>query len=170
VDSGLSYAILRPTVIFGSEDILINNIAWFARHFPVFAIPGSGQYHLQPIFVKDLADLAFNTARQQKNLVVDAVGPEIFTFAEIVRRISVAIGVKTRFIHVSPHTALQMLRVVGPIIGDVILTREEIEGLMAGLLVSDQPAAGQIRFSSWLAQNATCLGKRYASELQRHYR
>jgi len=42
IDSGLSYAILRPTVIFGAKDILINNIAWFARHFPVFAIPGSG--------------------------------------------------------------------------------------------------------------------------------
>jgi uncharacterized protein YbjT (DUF2867 family) len=35
MDAGLSYAILRPTVIFGTEDILINNIAWFIRHFPV---------------------------------------------------------------------------------------------------------------------------------------
>src|SRR5216683_4648462 len=76
MDSGRSYAILRPTVIFGIEDILINNIAWFARHSPLFAIPGSGRYQLQPIFVEDLADQAINSARQENNLVLDAVGPE----------------------------------------------------------------------------------------------
>jgi uncharacterized protein YbjT (DUF2867 family) len=170
LDSGLSYAILRPTVIFGIEDILINNIVWFARHFPVLAIPGSGRYQLQPIFVEDLAELAFRSARQENNLVIDAVGPEKFAFDEMVRRINMAIGAKTRIIHVSPRTVLRMLRLVGPIVGDVILTQEEIEGLMDGLLVSNQAAAGQTRFSSWLARNAAILGEQYASELQRHYR
>jgi NADH dehydrogenase len=170
MDSGLSYAILRPTVIFGIEDILVNNIAWFARHFPVFAIPGSGRYQVQPIFVEDLADLAINSARQENNLVLDAVGPEVFAFEDLVQRIAVAVGAKPRFIHVSPSAALQMLRFVGPIVGDVILTREEIEGLMANLLVSKQPATGQTRFSEWLVKNAAILGTRYASELQRHYR
>jgi NADH dehydrogenase len=169
VDSGLSYAILRPTVIFGIEDILINNIAWFARRFPIFAIPGSGRYQLQPIFVEDLADLATSSARQENSLVLDAVGPEIFTFKDLVQRITLAIGRKARFLHVSPRAALQMLRCVGPIVGDVILTREEIEGLMADLLVSRQPATGQTKFSSWLTKNANALGTRYASELQRHY-
>ena len=168
-DSGLPYAILRPTVIFGIEDILMNNIAWFARHFPVFAIPGDGRYRLQPIFVEDLAELATHSARQGNNLVFDAVGPEIFAFDELVRRISVAVGAKTRFIYVSPRAALQMLRLVGPFVGDVILTREEIEGLMAGLLVSNQPAAGQTRFSAWLAENAAALGTKFASEIKRHY-
>jgi uncharacterized protein YbjT (DUF2867 family) len=169
-DSGLSYAILRPTVIFGIEDILINNIAWFARHFPVFAIPGSGRYQLQPIFVEDLAGLAINSAQQENNLVLDAVGPEAFTFEDLVRQIAIAVGAKPKFIHVSPRAALQMLRFVGPIVGDVILTREEIEGLMANLLVSKQPATGQTRFSAWLSENTTVLGKRYNSELQRHFR
>lgn len=169
-DSGLPYAILRPTVIFGIEDILMNNIAWFARHFPVFAIPGDGRYQLQPIFVEDLAELATHSARQGNNLVFDAVGPEIFAFDELVRRISVAVGAKTKFIYVNPRAVLQMLRLIGPFVGDVILTREEIEGLMAGLLVSNQPAAGQTLFSVWLAQNAAILGKRYASEIQRHFK
>jgi uncharacterized protein YbjT (DUF2867 family) len=168
-DSGLSYTILRPTVIFGIEDILINNIAWFARHFPVFAIPGSGRYQLQPIFVEDLAGLAIDSAQQENNLVLDAVGPEAVTFEDLVRQIAIAVGAKPKFIHVSPRAALQMLRFVGPIVGDVILTREEIEGLMADLLVSKQPATGQTRFSAWLSQHAGVLGKRYTSELQRHY-
>jgi NADH dehydrogenase len=169
VDSGLSYAILRPTVIFGIEDILINNIAWFARHFPVFAIPGSGGYRLQPIFVEDLAELATNCASQGKNLVLDAVGPEVFTFEDLARRIAAAICARPKFIHVSPRAALQMLRFVGPIVGDVVLTREEIAGLMADLLVSKQPATGRTWLSAWLAESASVLGTRYASELQRHY-
>jgi NADH dehydrogenase len=170
IDSGLSYAILRPTVIFGIEDILINNIAWFARHFPVFAIPGSGRYRLQPIFVEDLAELATNNARHENSLVIDAVGPDTFAFEDLVRQIATAICVKPKFIHVGPRAALQMLRLLGSIVGDVILTREEIEGLMADLLVSKQPATGQTRFNPWLANNASVLGTRYASELQRHYR
>jgi NADH dehydrogenase len=170
VDSGLSHAILRPTVIFGAEDILINNIAWFVRHFPVFAIPGSGQYQIQPIFVEDIADLAVSSARKNENLVLDAVGPEIFTFEDLVRLIAKAIRSKTRLIHFRPSVALRMLRFIDPIVGDVILTREEIEGLMTNLLVSKQPPTGQARFSEWLAKNASILGTTYSSELARHYR
>jgi NADH dehydrogenase len=169
VDSGLSYAILRPTVIFGVEDILINNIAWFVRHLPIFAIPGSGRYELQPIFVEDLADLAINSAQRESDLILDAVGPEVFAFEDLVRQIATAICAKPKFMHVSPRAALHMLRLIGPIVGDVVLTREEIEGLMANLLVSKHSATGQTRFSEWLVRNATVLGKQYASELQRHY-
>ena len=170
VDSGLSYAILRPTVIFGPEDILINNIAWFVRLFPVFAIPGSGRYQVQPIFVEDIGELAVNAARQESNLVLDAVGPEIFAFKDLVRLIAEGVHTRPKFLHVNPGVALGMLRLVGLIVDDVILTREEIEGLMANLLVSKQPATGQTRFSEWLEQNASVLGTQYTSELQRHYR
>jgi uncharacterized protein YbjT (DUF2867 family) len=170
VDSGLSYAILRPTVIFGAEDILINNIAWFARHFPVFAIPGSGQYQIQPIFAEDIANLAVDAGRKEDNLILDVVGPEIFTFEGLVRLIATSVGSKARLIHVRPWVALRILHLINPIVGDVILTREEIDGLMANLLVSKQPATGRTRFSEWLAQNALILGTKYASELARHYR
>ena len=170
VDSGLSYAILRPTVIFGAEDILINNIAWFVRRFPVFAIPGSGQYQVQPIFVEDMAGLAVEAARQQSNLVLDAVGPEVFTFEQLVRRIAIGVRSRTKLVHVWPEVVLSVLRLAGPMVGDVILTRQEIKGLMANLSISKDPATGHTRFSEWLAQNASALGNKYASELKRHYR
>jgi uncharacterized protein YbjT (DUF2867 family) len=170
IDSGLSYVILRPTVIFGAEDILINNIAWFARHFPVFAIPGSGQYQIQPIFAEDIANLAVDAGQGKDNLIFDAVGPEIFTFEGLVRLIATGVGSKGRLIHVQPWVALRALRLINPIVGDVILTGEEIEGLMANLLVSKAPATGQTRFSEWLSKNGSTLGTKYASELARHYR
>jgi uncharacterized protein YbjT (DUF2867 family) len=169
VDSGLPYDILRPIVIFGREDILINNIAWFVRHLPFFAIPGSGEYQLQPIFVEDIADLAVNAARADGNLVFDAVGPEIFSFNDLVRLIASQVHSRIRIVHVRPGILLPMLRLLEPLVGDVILTREEIDGLLENLLVSRQAPAGRTRLSEWLQQNASTVGVTYASELKRHY-
>lgn len=170
VQSGLSYAIIRPTVIFGPEDILINNIAWFLRRFPVFAIPGSGDYRLQPVFAEDVAEMAVVAGHQDANLIIDAVGPETFTYEELVRRIASAVESRARLIHVPPALALALAKVLGLLLRDVVLTQEEIDGLMAGLLVSDAPPTGKTRFSDWLQQNAASLGRQYASEINRHYR
>jgi len=168
-ESGLHYAILRPTVIFGVEDILINNIAWFLRHFPVFAMPGSGEYGIQPVFVEDMADLMVRAAFEEMDSVRDAVGPEIFTFDELVRLVAVQTRSTAKILHVPPRAALLLSSVLGAVVRDRILTREEIKGLMAGLLVSAEPPTCPTRFSDWLQSNANLLGKTYASELARHY-
>ncbi len=169
-ESGLGYAIVRPTVIFGDEDILINNIAWFFRHMPVFTIPGDGEYRLQPVFVEDLADLCVRAAESSQNQVVDAVGPETFTFEQCVRLIAGAVGSRTRVIHLSPKWTYRLTRAAGHTVHDVILTWDEIRGLMRGLLVSAEPPTGHTRFTPWLCDHADSIGRQYASELQRHYR
>lgn len=169
-ESGLSYAILRPTVIFGDEGILINNIAWLVRRFPVFAIPGAGEYRLQPIFVEDFSELAVRAGMAKENSVADAVGPEIYTFEELVRFIASAVGRRTRLIHVSPslvHAACWLLSIP---LRDVLLTREEIAGLMADLLASKGEPTGRTRLSDWLIKNSRSVGTQYASELARHFR
>ncbi len=167
--SGLSYAIIRPTVIFGAEDILINNIAWLLRRFPVFAVPGAGDYRLQPVFVEDVADLAVAAAGEERDFTVDAVGPEVFTFDQLVRLIASTVSSRTRIVHVPPAVALALSRMVGLVVGDTVLTRDELSGLMASLLVSDASATGKTRLSRWLADNRALVGLRYASELARHY-
>lgn len=169
MDSGLAYTILRPTVIFGLEDILINNIAWFVRHFPVFAIPGDGRYRIRPIFVEDMARLIANAPEQEGNSVLDAVGPETYSFEELVRLIADKLGRRTRLIHAPMTAAYLATRVAGWLVGDVILTWEEYKGLMDGLLAPDGPSAGETRLSQWLAANREQIGKRYASEVARHY-
>jgi NADH dehydrogenase len=168
--SGLSYAIIRPTVIFGAEDILINNIAWLLRRFPLFAVPGTGDYRLQPIFVEDVAEIVVSAGHQTDNMLIDAVGPEIYTFDELVRLIAGKVGSRARIVHLPPGLALFLARLVGYVVKDVVLTQDEVEGLMAGLLVSEGPPTGQTRLSEWLTQNAGRVGAQYASELNRHYR
>jgi NADH dehydrogenase len=169
IHSGLSYAIIRPTVIFGAEDILINNIAWLLRRFPVFAVPGSGDYRVQPVFVEDVAEIAVNAAHRNEDAIVDAVGPDTYTFDELVRLIADKIRSKARIVHLSPALALFLSRMAGYLVKDVMLTRDEVEGLMANLLVSDGPPTGQTRLGDWLDENADGVGARYASELSRHY-
>jgi len=169
IESGLSYAIIRPTVIFGREDILINNIAWFLRKFPIFAIPGSGEYRIQPVYVEDLAELCVNTGRGTKNIILDALGPETYTYEALVQLIADTVGSRARIIHLSPRTALFFSKLLSFLVNDVVLTREEIEGLMAGLLVSSNPPTGKTCVSEWLRQNASSLGYQYSSELARHY-
>ena len=170
IESGLSYAMLRPTVIFGDEDILINNIAWLLRRFPVFGVPGAGDYKVQPIFVEDIAELAVNLGGRHDNVIVDAVGPEVYTFDTLVRLIARAVGSRARIVHVPPGLGLFLAQVIGRLLGDVTLTREELDGLMASLLVSSGPPTGRALLSEWLAQHAETVGARYASEVQRHYR
>ncbi|HEY7357917.1 MAG TPA: NAD(P)H-binding protein [Ktedonobacterales bacterium] len=169
-ESGLSYAILRPTVLFGPEGILINNIAWLVRHFPLFAIMGAGDYQLQPIFVEDLADLMIRVGEQQEPVLLDAIGPETYRFDDLVRLVAQALHRKVRFVYISPGLMLAISKVMSLFLGDVILTRDEIRGLMANLLISDQPPTGQTRLSEWLAAHADEVGAKYASELSRHYR
>jgi len=167
--SGLSYAILRPTVIFGAEDILINNIAWFVRRFPIFGVPGDGHYGIRPIYVEDMALLLADAAEQQANTIRDAVGPETFTFEELVKLVAKETRASARIVHLPAPAAYLSTRVIGWFTGDVILTWEEYKGLMANLLAPEGPATGKTRLSEWLAANRDSIGKRYASEVARHF-
>ncbi|MEW5868937.1 MAG: NAD-dependent epimerase/dehydratase family protein [Chloroflexota bacterium] len=165
-----SYAIVRPTVIFGLEDILINNIAFMLRHFPIFAIPGTGKYRLQPIYVEDMAELCIQAGAAPENLLLDAVGPQVFTFNDLVQVIARQVGSRARVIHMPATLPLYLSRLIGMFVSDVVLTEDEIRGLSADLLVSANPATGKTRLEDWLSTNVGQIGKHYASELARHYR
>ena len=168
----LSHAILRPTLIFGREDILLNNIAWMLRKFPVFPIPGSGEYRVQPVYVDDLAKLAVSLSAGDDNVTLDAVGPEVFSYTELVRLLADKTGASCKMMRMSPALTLLGAKLMGLLLRDIVLTRDEIDGLAADLLVSKSgaPPPCDTRLSDWLDENAALLGADYANELERHYR
>ena len=165
---GLSYAIVRPTLVVGPHDILVNNIAWFLRRFPVFAMPGSGQYRLQPVTLDDAGEIVAEAALADDDLTIDAAGPEIMTFEQLVREVARAIGRRARVVRVPPPAALALLRAVGWWAGEVVLSREELAGLMTELLVSHEAPRGTHSVSGWLREHGAELGRAYASEFARH--
>jgi NADH dehydrogenase len=187
-ESGLEYAILRPTVIFGDEGILLNNIAWMLRHLPVFATPRDGEYQLQPVYVGDLAGMmveagegaqAFQPVQGKESreaqagkpvLLRDAAGPETYSFNELLAVMKRVLGRRTAVLHLPEGMVRAATGVLGWALGDVILTRDEVEGLRQNLLISHQPATGTTRLSAWLEENKGWLGARYMSEVRKHYR
>jgi uncharacterized protein YbjT (DUF2867 family) len=169
VASGLSYAIVRPTLIYGDGDILLNNIAWFVRHLPIFAVPGSGQYRVQPVFVRDYVALLEAVSREGQNCTTDAVGPDSYAFEELIQLVCRTLQRRVALVKLPPVAVLALLRVFEASLGDVVLTSDEIRGLMGNLLVSSQPPTCPTHFDGWLSRHGGDLGQRYASELGRHF-
>jgi nucleoside-diphosphate-sugar epimerase len=168
--SGLPHAIVRPTVIYGHGDVLVNNIAWMVRHSPVFGVPGDGRYGIQPVFIEDCAQLLAEAATASDGSVeVDAVGPDVFEFRELVQTVKRAVGAHCAVVGLPPALALAGSGLFGLLVRDVVLTRSEVEELMAGVLVSREPATCPTSLSSWLGEAAPTLGRTWASELGRHF-
>ncbi|MEE9281389.1 MAG: NAD(P)H-binding protein [Myxococcota bacterium] len=167
IELGIPYSILRPAVLFGGPDILINNIAWTLRRLPVFGVFGDGQYRLQPIHICDFAELAVREGGHSENRIIDAIGPETFTYRELVQEIAAALRLRRPVVSVHPSIAYAAGWLLGRLLRDVVITRDEIEGLMQDLLYTDSAPAGQRKLSEWARQNAETLGRCYASELGR---
>jgi uncharacterized protein YbjT (DUF2867 family) len=168
-ESGMQWAVVRPTLIFGPGDILINNIAWLLRRVPVFFIPGHGTYRLQPVAGEDVAEIAVAAANEAESVTVDAAGPDTISYADLVDSVAIAIQHKRRIFFTSPTLMLIAGRLMGRYVKDVILTPQELTGLMDEHLVSSEPPRGHRRIEDWLLRAADTLGVSYASELNRHF-
>jgi nucleoside-diphosphate-sugar epimerase len=167
--SGLTYAIVRPTLLFGEGDVLINNIAWLLRHLPVFGIPGDGRYRLQPMHVRDHAALLVQAGNESSDQIFDSAGPEIFTFVELVHLLRRAMHVSTVVIRMPPALAMLGANIAGRITGDMLLTRDELDDLTRDILISHEPSRGTTRLTDWLRLHRHDVGRHYASEMERHY-
>jgi len=167
---GLSHEIVRPTLVFGPEDILVNNIAWGLRHVPIFLIAGDGCSEVQPVSVRDTASICVEAGTRDDNVILDAAGPERWAYEDFIRLIASAVGGRARIRHSSLRVALYAARTAGVLLRDVVVTRDELGALGAGLLASHEKPLGSDRFETWLMENADGLGRRYHSELARNFR
>jgi uncharacterized protein YbjT (DUF2867 family) len=164
------YAVIRPTLVFGGrEEILINNMAWLLRHLPAYAVPGDGRYRVQPVHVGDVARLAIEASERSGASVQDAAGPERYTYDELLEMLRSALHARARLVHLPAAVVVGLGRAIGPLLRDVVITREELGALMAELLISHAAPTGQISFADWLPGAAGWLGRRYANELRRNW-
>jgi NADH dehydrogenase len=168
--SGLEWVIIRPTLTYGPKDILINNLAWALRRLPVYGIPGLGRYTVQPVHVDDVARICVEAGAGPSGLILDAAGPETMSYRELVDRVRAAIGSRSLVVPLPGVVVLAAARVLGLLVRDVVLTRDEIRELRSSLLASNDPPRGEIRISEWLPANAAQLGRQWSSELDRNYR
>jgi uncharacterized protein YbjT (DUF2867 family) len=168
-ESGVSHAVIRPTVLFGDEPVLANNVAWFMRRLPAFGIAGDGRYGIQPVHADDAAAIALDLAARSENVTVDAAGPEVFEYREWVDAIRQAVHSRTLVLRLPGSLTMLAARTLGLALGDIVLTRDELDALTAGLLVSHAEPLGKTNFRAWLADATPWLGRVYMSELRRNY-
>jgi uncharacterized protein YbjT (DUF2867 family) len=159
--------VIRPTLIYGGrQEILVNNIAWFLRRLPVFALPRR-TCRVQPVHVDDVARIAVERSEPG---VVDAVGPETFTYRRLVELVAAAVGSRARVVPLPERSVVALALAAGLALRDTVVNQEELGALTANLLTSDDAPLGSDRFSEWLARQADWLGRSYHSELDRHWR
>jgi NADH dehydrogenase len=169
-ESGVPHAIVRPAILFGRGDVLINNIAWLLRHSPVFAIGGAGAYRIRAIHVDDLARLCISLGARTETVTVDAVGPQSLSFRRLVEAVRSAIGSHAVIVSVPGPVLTTISRALGVMLRDSLLTPDEYHAMADGLADSDAPTNGEISLTEWIGENADILGRNYANELDRHYR
>lgn len=169
-ETGVSHAIVRPAILFSGDDVLINNIAWLLRRFPVFAVGGRGEYRIRGIHVEDLARLCVQLGARVDTVTVDAVGPQSVTFRELVDAIRAAVGSHAVVLPVPGLVVTGIASALGLLLRDTLLTREEYQAMADGLADSDSPSTGDILLTDWITNHGPELGRRYANELDRHFR
>jgi uncharacterized protein YbjT (DUF2867 family) len=163
--SGIGHAVIRPTLVFGPQDVLINNLAWMLKRTPLFLLPGTGDYLVQPVSVGDVARIAV----QARAGVVDAAGPDTMSFAALVSMIGAAVRGRARIVSGPRTLGLTINAILGRLVGDVIVTKDELEGLSRSLLTTESEPKGTERFADWLREQEAGLGRSYTSELRRNY-
>jgi NADH dehydrogenase len=167
VETGIPHSIIRPGVLFGRSDILVNNIAWVLRRMPIFGVFGDGSYRLRPLHVEDMASLLVEHANMSGDFTVDAVGPEEFSYIGLVRTLAEILQVRRPIMRIPSPIAFACSKLLNPFVKDVIITKEEVKGLMRGLLDSQNPSTGTIKLTQWAKEHRDTLGYRYASEVGR---
>jgi nucleoside-diphosphate-sugar epimerase len=167
---GVSHAIVRPAILFGGDGVLINNIAWLLRHLPMFAVGGRGTYRVRGIHIDDLARLCVQLGARTDDVVVDAVGPQSVTFRELVNTVRDAVSSHALVVPIPGPVLTGLSRALGLVLRDTLLTRDEYQAMADGLADSDAPATGTTVLTEWINEHGTELGRRYANELDRHFR
>lgn len=160
-DAALSHAILRPTWIVGRGDLLLNNVAWFLRRFPVFPVFGAGDYPVQPVHAGDVADVAVARGAGSDEATIDVAGPAVFEFRDFLRAVRDALGTRCRLVRTPPRLAYAGVKAMEVLLGDRLLSPDEVRWLMDGLLETGTPARGETDVGDWLAANAPHLGTGY---------
>jgi NADH dehydrogenase len=168
-ESGVAHTIVRPTLVVGPDDVLTSNIAWMLRRLPVFLLPGGGRYRLQPITLRDTGRILSNAAEATGNDEIDAAGPDIVTFSDYVRLVARACGVRRWIVGAPASIAMIAVRAAGLLLRDIVLAREELEGLIDEKLVSHESPRGTESVASWITDNGERLGRGYVNDMRRHF-
>jgi len=84
MNAPLDLVVLRPSVMFGERDHLMNRFAALQRVFPVIPLAGA-LARLQPVWVEDVAAAIIRSLELRRGgEIIECVGPAVYTLRELV--------------------------------------------------------------------------------------
>ena len=143
-DSELSYAILRPSFVFGRTGGVLPRFVRIVRYLPATPVPGPGTQRIQPIWVDDLARAVLLALDREESLVVELGGPDVVTWNELWRRIARQLGRRRPLVHI-PVPLLRPQAALLELLPDPPLTRDQLRMLELGDNVVSDGGAGMSR-------------------------
>ena len=132
-ESGLSYRILRPTMMFGPKDKLLTVMLRLMDRYPRFPMFGDGSYHVSPVAVTDVARLLRMEAGSSATGTVDVGGPERFRYRDLTDLMFQLLGKPARYWRLGPRGAVALAKLLQDF-GSSLLYAYEVEWLMSDLL------------------------------------
>lgn len=160
--SGLDFAIVRPTLLFGRRDRLLGVMLGLMRRYPVFPMFGDGRYHLSPISVSDVARAIARLADDPRTGTFDLGGPVRYEYRELTDLMFRLLGKRPRYWRLSPQGGIRLARVLERL-GSTLLYAYEVDWLVSDRLGPPPNAelGGTLeRVEPYLEAEARALGRR----------
>lgn len=141
--------ILRPSILFGTEDEFFNRFAGLTIFAPALPLIGGGKTKFQPVFVEDVANaVAISVTRGTSGQTFELGGPQTYTFKALLEFILETLG-KKRLLAPVPWFASNMMGFGGELSGALpfvkpFLTRDQVKNLKVDNVVADNAAGFEV--------------------------
>ncbi|MSO94441.1 MAG: complex I NDUFA9 subunit family protein [Thermoleophilia bacterium] len=142
-DSGLGYAILRPSFVFAGDGGALAQFTRIAKLAPVTPVIGSGKQRLQPIWADDLARAVALALRSSDDLLVELGGPDVVDWNEFWSQLKTALGTRRPSLHV-PFWLMRSQAVLLERLPRPPVTRDQLRMLELGDNVVSDGGAGMV--------------------------
>jgi len=133
--------IIRPSIVVGPQDGFFNRFAALARLLPALPLIGGGGTRFQPVYVGDVAD-AIVAALERDDApgrTYELGGPQVYSFAELLRYMLQVIGRRRLLVPISFELAMLQARFL-ELLPAPPLTRDQVELLKTDNVVGADAA------------------------------
>ncbi len=168
-EAGLQWTIMRPSVVFGEQDHLLNLFASLQRRLPLLLL-GGAQQRFAPVYVGDLAQamtqaLIGRHARASIGRIYELGGPRTYALRELVQLAARLAGVRQRPVLGLPHAAAGLLAGLMELApGQPLMSRDNLESMR----VPSVPGGGMPGFAAELGVAQPASIEAVAPEWLRH--
>ena len=133
-ESGLSYTIVRPGMLFGPEDRFLSVMLRRMHRYSFFPMFADGEYHVSPLSVRDLAHVLRHEADRDTRRTVTGGGPARWRFRDLTDRMFEVLGKRPSYWPLSADSSVRLARTLERWVGSSPIYAYEVEWFLSDML------------------------------------